>query len=308
MANYVVAMDEGLVSVIIPTYYRNNELESAIESVLRQTYKNCEVIVVDDSGEQYAKSLVDCYDGVNYIGLEENRGANYARSIGTYKSNGCAIQFLDDDDIIHEKKIEKQMALLNRYSGVVYCGFQRNNIIHLPPERGKGNVLKVTLGFDLNKCITSSMLIRTDLVKDILPFPNLPGSDDTYLKIELAKRTCFDFVSEPLVEKRSLNDSRGSGEGALYGMKEVIELFDGLYNEYDPEVKKSAISSFYLRKGSLELEKSGWSHRATIDIFKSLVYSPNIFNIGYFLCAIFGRPGVKVGKFIFNKASNNRSM
>lgn len=97
-----------LVSVIITTYYRNELLREAIDSVKRQTYKPIEIIVVDDSGEEIAKEVVKEYD-VTYIPKRKNEGQIAAWNSGISRCHGDFIQFLDDDDQLLETKIEKQV-------------------------------------------------------------------------------------------------------------------------------------------------------------------------------------------------------
>jgi glycosyltransferase involved in cell wall biosynthesis len=111
------------VSVIIPTYYRNGRLTEAIESVLRQDYPTC-IIVVDDSGENHAESVTSKYPEVEYIALDRNRGQNTALNKGLQEASGKYIQFLDDDDILLEGKLKRQIDVFKNDSetGVVYCG------------------------------------------------------------------------------------------------------------------------------------------------------------------------------------------
>jgi glycosyltransferase involved in cell wall biosynthesis len=101
----------GLVSVVIPTYYRNDGLRRAIESALSQTYDPVEVIVVDDSGERYAEPVAREYD-VTYIAHEENLGGNPARNTGIKAASGEYIQLLDDDDRLLPEKLERQIPAL----------------------------------------------------------------------------------------------------------------------------------------------------------------------------------------------------
>ncbi len=111
---------DKLVSVVIPTYKREVEcLSTAVNSVINQTYKNVEIVIVDDSPDTYEKrpevkayveSLI--FEKVIYIQNEKNLGGSLARNRGIDASTGDYITFLDDDDEYKPEKIEKQLKFM----------------------------------------------------------------------------------------------------------------------------------------------------------------------------------------------------
>lgn len=114
---------ESLVSAIITTRNRSSLLTGAIESVLAQTYKHLECIVVDDASTDNTTEVCKAYP-VKYIRIskEESHGGNYARNLGIKASQGEYCAFLDDDDRWMPEKIEKQIALAKeKGSSLVYC-------------------------------------------------------------------------------------------------------------------------------------------------------------------------------------------
>lgn len=118
------------VSVVIPTYKRTAErLIKTIQSVLKQTYKNLEIIVVDDNGKnEYSREIVNAlasFPDIIYIAHESNKGACVARNTGIVNSSGEYVAFLDDDDTWEDSKIEKQVKKFNSPNiGLVYCGIK----------------------------------------------------------------------------------------------------------------------------------------------------------------------------------------
>lgn len=101
-----------LVSVIIPTYNRANVLARALKSVLRQTYDNLEIIVVDDGSTDETEQLIlKKFPQINFI-KTENKGVSAARNLGVEKSSGEYIAFLDSDDEWMPEKIQKQIEML----------------------------------------------------------------------------------------------------------------------------------------------------------------------------------------------------
>ncbi|RKD23104.1 hypothetical protein BEP19_12835 [Ammoniphilus oxalaticus] len=111
---------EPLVSVIIPTYKRSDFLIRAIDSILNQTYKNVEVIVVDDNdpeSEYRIKTEMKIKDYIKknlivYHKNEENLGGALARNEGINIALGFFVTFLDDDDVYEEEKIEHQVGYM----------------------------------------------------------------------------------------------------------------------------------------------------------------------------------------------------
>ena len=107
---------EGKISIIIPTYNREKLIYKSIESVLNQTYKNLELLVIEDgSNDNTKKEIYQLKDNrIRYIKLRKNKGANYARNLGIIKSVGEYIAFLDSDDIYCFNKIEKQIKNIEK--------------------------------------------------------------------------------------------------------------------------------------------------------------------------------------------------
>lgn len=114
-------VNNPLVSVIIPTYNRPDNLSRAIESVLNQTYDNIEVIIVDDNNPNtearvLTEKFMSQYERnplVKYIKHEKNRNASAARNTGARASCGEYVAFLDDDDEYTPMRIESMLKRLS---------------------------------------------------------------------------------------------------------------------------------------------------------------------------------------------------
>lgn len=104
--------NEPLVSVIIPTYNRGRLILDSVNSVLNQTYKNIELIVVDDCSTDDTKEVIESIKDshIKYIKLEKNSGACIARNRGIEKSTGEFIAFNDSDDLWIPEKICRQLV------------------------------------------------------------------------------------------------------------------------------------------------------------------------------------------------------
>jgi glycosyltransferase involved in cell wall biosynthesis len=120
---------EALVTVIIPVYNCSTFVPYALQSIMDQTYKNWECIIVNDGSTDDLIDVVSPYLKLhkNIIYIEQtNRGLSAARNAGLSKARGTYIQFLDADDLIDSGKLEIQVKILeeNRNVGVCYSNFR----------------------------------------------------------------------------------------------------------------------------------------------------------------------------------------
>ncbi len=107
-----------LVSVVIPNYNYARYLPEAIESVLAQTHKNVEVIVVDDGSTDDSKAVLASFgDRIRTI-FQKNQGVSAARNRGVAESKGDFVAFLDADDAFLPSKLEKQIELFRADEGI----------------------------------------------------------------------------------------------------------------------------------------------------------------------------------------------
>ena len=96
-----------MVSIIITLYNKQNTIDRAIQSALKQSYSNCEVIVVDDCSTDKSPEICAKYgDKIRVIRSEKNRGLPYSRQIGIIHAHGQFITFIDADDYLDTKAIE----------------------------------------------------------------------------------------------------------------------------------------------------------------------------------------------------------
>ena len=114
-------MEDNLVSIITPLYNSKKYIEETILSVLNQTYKNWEMLIIDDCSTDNGVEIVNKYIGdkrIKYRKLEVNSGAAICRNKGIELANGEFIAFLDSDDLWKKEKLEKQVDFMknNNYS------------------------------------------------------------------------------------------------------------------------------------------------------------------------------------------------
>lgn len=116
MSKEEIVMSKPEVSVITPVYNAENFLSETIESVLSQTYKSFEYLLIDDCSTDNSASLIKEYaesdSRIKYIKLSENSGAAVARNTGLENAEGRYIAFIDSDDMWYPEKLEKQLKFM----------------------------------------------------------------------------------------------------------------------------------------------------------------------------------------------------
>lgn len=203
----------ALVSAVITTHKREPKIvERALKSVLNQTYKDIEVIVVDDSPSSYelrdsVKTMVENYadKGVTYIAHETCQGACVARNTGLYNAKGEFIAYLDDDDEWKPEKIERQIEKFNKESvALVYCGAE--SIFESENKTVKWNQLFLR-GMIYSELLkenfigsTSFPLIRKQALVAVGGFDKeMQSAQDYDVWLRLTQKYEVDFVEDSLV-------------------------------------------------------------------------------------------------------------
>src|SRR4030042_4369188 len=106
------------VSVIIPTFNHGHYIKKAIDSLLNQTYKDFETIIIDDGSRDNTKDIVASYGNVVRYIYQENKGLPHARNTGIAAARGIYVAFLDADDYFEEKNLEKKVSFLETHSNI----------------------------------------------------------------------------------------------------------------------------------------------------------------------------------------------
>ena len=219
------------VSVVIPTYNRADILPRTIQSVLSQTLKDLELIVVDDGSTDRTVEVIHNVkdDRLRYIQLPQNCGGNYARNQGIQASRADFVAFLDSDDEWLPQKLEKQLALINQDPSisVVYCQYyehqETSGQLTPNPAPYEGDVFQPLLR---GWCpALSTFLIKRTALQVINGFDeSLPSFQDYDLFLRLAQAANkFAAVQTSLVTKYVHNSHQVSGN--WQAKKQGLELF-----------------------------------------------------------------------------------
>jgi glycosyltransferase involved in cell wall biosynthesis len=201
------------VSVVIPTYGRNEYLTRAVQSVVAQTYDDIELLVVDDgSPSPVAQTLedvaLDTLEAVTFIRHSTNRGANVARNTGIRAARGEYVSFLDDDDWWGERKISRQVTALQDggpEADVAYTGVkaQSPSGSFVTRPTAEGDVMKELLtGTNFGQF--SSIMVDTDVIETAgLPDERFPAWQDREWFFRLAQHSHFTAVPETVTYRQT---------------------------------------------------------------------------------------------------------
>lgn len=243
------------VSVILPTYNSEKYLCDAIESVLNQTYRDLELIIVNDGSTDGSELIIKAYQSKysNIIYLKQtNKGHAGARNTGIQAATGTYIAFIDSDDIWLPEKLEEQIKefALDSEVGFVHCNLYGFSEDKKPKVRGlplTENQLKKYSGHIFEEYFfreivitTTTVLIKKSCIDDVGMFDeNLSryGSEDRELFLRILWKYRAKYVNRPLALYRNRADSAGQNyekmiKGQQYVYHKITKLFEMPYSAY----------------------------------------------------------------------------
>lgn len=248
------------VSVIIPTFNRSGRVGNAIESVLRQTYSDFEIVVVDDGSTDDTRERLEAYWGrIKYV-HQQNRGASAAQNKGVALATGTWVSILADDDEWLPTKLEYQFEALARcpeQCGACFtdCQFVEDRDLQQTAfelcglkKYGSFGSLDNPLRYVLARhagIYVQSLLVRRSLVDELGGFDEaMVVAEDTDLLLRLALKTKFCFVSEPLVKIDRTNSRSRLSELFSQNSEKMFSSREHMFRKWlnlpemtDPEIR-----------------------------------------------------------------------
>jgi glycosyltransferase involved in cell wall biosynthesis len=247
------------VSVTIPTYNCAAYIGPTLDSVLAQTYRDFEIVVVDDGSTDDTRAVLDRYRDAVRVVAQTNGGVGAARNAGVRHAAGAFVAFLDADDLWHPQKLERQMAVFDAVSDVGVCysnyvpfgdpaeyahGFagQREQLHRLPRRQvGTTGYVFETSGFFAeflrtltNPCWSSTVIARRQCLETAGPFLEYGvaqyGECEIEMWLRLARHCRFGYVDEVLAQRRvrAARFVERQDEHERRILRGVIEMLEGL--------------------------------------------------------------------------------
>ena len=230
-----------LVSIIMPYYKKNKYIELAVNSVIQQTYKNFELIIVyDDENKEdlnLLKNLIKKDKRIKLYINKKNLGAGRSRNKGIKFSQGSLIAFLDSDDLWTRNKLKKQIFFMKK--NLIDISHTSYHIIN-----SDNKIIGNRIAKDMNhKLLLSScdiglstVIMKKEIITNKIKFPNINTKEDyvLWLKITLNNKKIF-ALKNNLTKWRKLNDSLSASK--------IQKLYDG-YLVYRKYMNFSLVKSF----------------------------------------------------------------
>lgn len=279
--------NEPLVSVIIPTYNRGRLILNSVTSVLNQTYKNIELIVVDDCSTDDTEKTVKSIDDsrIKYIKLEKNSGACVARNKGIEISRGEFIAFNDSDDLWLPEKINSQLDFLYENNAEISfckmeCRTPENNFIHNFPNIEFDRKISYKDLLKYNSASTQTIFGKTDCFKEIIFDATMPRLQDWDEVLRLSQKYRIFYQNEILVNTFFQKDSISThSEKAVLAMQKIFEKHkDAILS--DPAI----VESFFKKKASFVC-KTGKNPKEEMKMI--LKYNPSAGTFIKYMLAVF---------------------
>ncbi len=207
------------VDIILPNYNSAPYLSETIDSIIRQTFKNWKLIIVDDNSNRETKKILKNYENkpnINIIWLKKNKRPGFCRNLAIRNSKSEYIAFIDADDIWEDEKLSKQLDFMikNKYyfTYTNYLTFKsedkHNNFNEISPE----NFFTFEKFIKSTSIATSTMIVKRSSVGNI-KFSNTKICEDYFFKCEVLKKVNYAYcLPKNLTKYRIRKDSLQSNK------------------------------------------------------------------------------------------------
>ena len=246
------------VSIIIPTYNRRDFLREAIRSVLEQSFRDFELIVVDDGSDDGTREMIQReFPGLLTYLYQENQGVSRARNRGLKLAQGEFVAFLDSDDLWLPRKLERQMAFMQSQPKAQICYTDEIWIrrgVRVNPKKKKHAKYS---GWIYPRCLPlciispSSALMRRGLLEEVGGFDEeLPVCEDYDLWLRISARHPIHFLPEKLIVKRGGHQDQLSRRWGndIWRVKALLKMLKD--PSLRPDWRRMTVEELH-RKGSI---------------------------------------------------------
>ena len=235
------------VSVIIPAYNAERFLRQTIESVLAQTFRDFEIIVVDDGSKDETAEIAESFGAPVICRRKTNGGVSSARNLGIKEAKGEYVAFLDADDLWEPTKLEKQVARLDEQPqvGLCFAAVQRIDENDLPLNKIEAeDYPDFCEALLLYSCVVSgscsSAMIRKKLTETAGKFnEDYTNYEDWDYWLRLSLLTEFSAIPEYLVKYRLVRES--ASFNPRNAERDVLRILNNLFSSADLPAKYAVL-------------------------------------------------------------------
>lgn len=241
-------VDNGLVSIIMPSYNTAEYIGKAIESVQNQTYENWELIIIDDCSSDNTDEIMQQYirdSRVYYLKNEKNSGAAVSRNKAIKLAKGKWIAFLDSDDLWNPEKLEKQINFMKRnqydFSYTKYREIDENGNDLRIEVSGPFHITKMGM---YNYCWPGCLTVMYNVDKvGIIQIADIKKNNDYAMWLEVSKKADCYLINETLAMYR-----KRVGSISNHSYLKLIKWHYKLFKEAE---RKNSAMSFILTLNNL---------------------------------------------------------
>jgi glycosyltransferase involved in cell wall biosynthesis len=248
----------------MPAYNREKYLAAAIESVIAQTFRDWELVIVDDGSTDRTASIAREFERKHseriHVLAQRNGGVTVARNTAIRAAGGTHFAFLDSDDLWPPTKLARQAALFAErpdlafaYSGYLLIDGAGRPVREVRPDpRFQGRIPDL-LWLEDNEIVGATLMVRREELFEVGLFDErLKGSENLDLRLKLARLGPVAFVDEVLYKYRRHDDSLTSQGGLMSEqfLRLVESHFDGVdAAERSPTLRAQVMSKHWQREG-----------------------------------------------------------
>lgn len=283
-------MSAPLVSVVIPTYGRPEDMTSAVATARDQTYDSVELVIVDDCSPDPIEPRVQeldlsAFERVRCLRHEENQGAAAARSTGIEDAEGEFVAFLDDDDRWVESKLARQVDALQGCgpeTGVAYSGMRivdsDDETIRVQSPTKSGDLTKTLLCRNVVGSY-STVMVRREAIEDTgLPDERFPSWQDMEWYVRLSQNWDFVAIPAPLTiiyqadDHEQISDDFEAIESQSYEL--FVQKFRPVAAEYGPMFERKMLAWADFRVGGYNALRTGNFDAARTYLYRAVTRYP----------------------------------
>ena len=254
---------QELVSIIMPSYNTGEYISDSINSVLSQTYKNWELIIVDDCSNDDTDEVINSFDDyrIRYYKNEKNFGAAVSRNRALRLAKGRWIAFLDSDDLWNPKKLQYQINFMKKNN--YYFSYTKYKEID---NKGKLTGIKVTgpkrisENGMLNYCWPGCLTVMYDAEKiGLIQIADIKKNNDYAMWLKVCKKADCYLLNKYLAKYRKGR----AGSISTHGIKTMIIWHYKLFREAERQstirsiinTGRNMVFGFYKKKAYVRKEK-----------------------------------------------------
>ncbi len=315
-------MEQTLVTVLMPVFNGELYLREAIDSILNQTYKNLELLIINDGSNDRSIEIINTYKDqrIRLINFEKNQGLITVLNVGINEAKGCYIARMDADDVAYPERIEKQLEIFKTHPELTICStlmsINRKSSVYFKSVLNSDEI-KARLLFDNLVCHPTVMYKSSPFIDSCYYYKmDFPHAEDYALWLDFIEKETFNIIPKTLLKYRE-HDTQVSKKNRLSQINSVVKAQSILLNKLgvNPTKEELLIHSKiffidYHYNLSFFIEAEKWLLKLKKQNQKTNIFSPvdfeNILSWSWFeICTDFASKKYRCEKLFKNSELYN---